>query len=142
MGKVLTPGLDSVRQASNSTLIFATIISKLKRERKARKKFIHYLKKITYGPYNYFNRHNCDFRTYLFIHLKIRNEMKNYRLTYLKLDSEGIQQVIFTTILQSKSMRGAKQKAKNLEPFEWHAMNLRSLESEWNRKIDRIEFNY
>lgn len=68
--------------------------------------------------------------------------MKNYRLTYLKLDSEGIQQVIFTTILQSKSMRGAKQKAKNLEPFEWHAMNLRSLESEWNRKIDRIEFNY
>lgn len=76
MGKALTPGLDSVRQVSNSTLIFAIIISKLKRERKARKKFIHYLKKITYGPYNYLNRINCDFRTYLFINLKIRNEMK------------------------------------------------------------------
>lgn len=68
--------------------------------------------------------------------------MKNYRLTYSKLDSHGILQVIFTTILQSKSMRGAKQKARNLEPFEWHSMNLVSLESEWNRKIDRIEFNY
>lgn len=39
-------------------------------------------------------------------------------------------------------MRGAKQKARNLEPFEWHAMNLVSLESEWNLKLDRIEFNY
>lgn len=68
--------------------------------------------------------------------------MKNYRLTYSKLDSHGIHQVFFTTIIQSKSMRGAKQKARNLEPSEWHAMNLVSLESEWNLKLDRIEFNY
>jgi hypothetical protein len=39
-------------------------------------------------------------------------------------------------------MRGAKQKARNLAPFEWHAMNLVSLESEFNLKLDRIEFNY
>jgi len=68
--------------------------------------------------------------------------MKNYRLKYSKLDSHGILQVIFTTILQSKSIRGAKMKAKNLAPFEWHAMDLISLESEWNLKIDKIEFNY
>lgn len=68
--------------------------------------------------------------------------MKNYRLKYSKLDSHGILQVIFTTILQSKSIRGAKMKAKNLAPFEWHSMDLISLESEWNLKIDKIEFNY
>jgi hypothetical protein len=68
--------------------------------------------------------------------------MKNYRLTYSKLDSHGIHQVIFTTILQSKSMRGAKQKAKNLEPFNWHSMSLVSLESEFNLALDKIEFNY
>lgn len=68
--------------------------------------------------------------------------MKNYRLTYSKLDSQGIHQVIFTTILQSKSMRGAKQKARNLEPFNWHAMNLVSLDCERRLKLDKIEFNY
>jgi hypothetical protein len=68
--------------------------------------------------------------------------MKNYRLTYSKLDQHGLFEIIFTTILQSKSMRGAKQKARNLQPFEWHAMNLVSLESEFNLKLDRIEFNY
>jgi hypothetical protein len=39
-------------------------------------------------------------------------------------------------------MRGAKQKARNLAPFDWSAMNLVSLESEFNLKLDRIEFNY
>ena len=68
--------------------------------------------------------------------------MKNYRLTYSKLDSHGLFEIIFTTIIQSKSMRGAKQKARNLAPFDWHAMNLVSLESEFNLKLDRIEFNY
>jgi hypothetical protein len=68
--------------------------------------------------------------------------MKNYRLTYSNLDRHGIHQVIFTTIIQSKSMRGAKQKARNLAPFEWHAMNLVSLEDPRNLQLDRIEFNY
>ena len=68
--------------------------------------------------------------------------MKKYRLTYSNLDRHGIHQVIFTTIIHSKSMRGAKQKARNLAPFDWHAMNLVSLESEFNLKLDRIEFNY
>jgi hypothetical protein len=68
--------------------------------------------------------------------------MKNYRLTYSKLDQHGIHQVIFTTILQSKSIRGAKQKARNLEPFEWHSMSLRSLECERNLFLDKLEFNY
>jgi hypothetical protein len=68
--------------------------------------------------------------------------MKNYRLTYKKLNSYGELVILFTTIIQAKSMRGAKQKARNLQPFEWHAMNLVSLESEFNLKLDRIEFNY
>ena len=68
--------------------------------------------------------------------------MKNYRLTFSKLDKQGIHQVIFTTIIQAKSMRGAKQKARNLEPFEWHSMSLRSLECERNLFLDKLEFNY
>ena len=68
--------------------------------------------------------------------------MKNYRLTYSKLDIHGMYEIIFSTIIQSKSMRGAKIKARNLEPFQWHSMNLVSLESEWNLKLDKIEFNY
>ena len=68
--------------------------------------------------------------------------MKNYRLTYSKLDSHGLFQIIFTAIIQAKSMRGAKQKARNLAPFEWHAMNLVSLEDQRNLQLDRIEFNY
>jgi hypothetical protein len=68
--------------------------------------------------------------------------MKNYRLTYSKLDQHGMFEIIFTAIINCKSMRGAKQKARNLAPFEWHAMNLVSLESEFNLKLDRIEFNY
>lgn len=68
--------------------------------------------------------------------------MKNYRLTYSKLDREGIHQVFFTTIIQSKSMRGAKQKARNLEPFNWDSMKIVSLECERRLKLDKIEFNY
>jgi hypothetical protein len=68
--------------------------------------------------------------------------MKNYRLTYSKLDSHGLFEIIFTTIIQSKSMRGAKQKARNLAPFDWHAMNLVSLEDQRNLQLDKIEFNY
>lgn len=68
--------------------------------------------------------------------------MKNYRLTYKKLDRNGMHQVIFTTIIQAKSMRGAVQRSKNLAPFDWSSRNIVSLESEFNLKLDRIEFNY
>jgi len=68
--------------------------------------------------------------------------MKNYRLTYSKLDKHGMHETIFTTIMQAKSMRGAIQKAKNLAPFNWHSRSIVSLESEFNLKLDRIEFNY
>ena len=39
-------------------------------------------------------------------------------------------------------MRGAKQKARNLAPFDWSAMNLVSLEDQRNLQLDKIEFNY
>lgn len=68
--------------------------------------------------------------------------MKNYRLTYSKLDRNGMYETIFTTIIQAKSARGAKMKAKKLEPFNWSSRNIVSLESEFNLKLDRIEFNY
>jgi len=68
--------------------------------------------------------------------------MKNYRLTYCKLDQHGMFEIIFTTIIHCKSMRGAKVKAKNLQPFQWHSMNLISLECERNLELDKIHFNY
>jgi hypothetical protein len=68
--------------------------------------------------------------------------MKNYRLTYSKLDKHGMHEIIFTTIISCKSMRGAQRKAKNLQPFQWHSMNLRSLECERNLFLDKLEFNY
>lgn len=68
--------------------------------------------------------------------------MKNYRLTYSKLDHQGMHQVIFTTIIQAKSARGASIKAKNLAPFNWSSRDIISLESELNLKLDKIEFNY
>ena len=39
-------------------------------------------------------------------------------------------------------MRGAQRKAKNLQPFQWHSMNLRSLECERNLFLDKLEFKY
>jgi hypothetical protein len=68
--------------------------------------------------------------------------MKNYRLTYKKLDRHGMYETIFTTIIQAKSARGAKMKAKNLAPFNWSSRDIISLESELNLKLDKIEFNY
>lgn len=68
--------------------------------------------------------------------------MKNYRLTFSKLNSQGLYETIFTTIIQAKSMRGAIQKAKNLEPFEWGSRSIISLEDERNLALDKIEFNY
>jgi len=51
-------------------------------------------------------------------------------------------ETIFTTIIQAKSARGAKMKAKNLAPFNWSSRDIISLESELNLKLDKIEFNY
>ena len=64
--------------------------------------------------------------------------MKNYRLTFRDIYSE----IIFTTIIQAKSMRGAVQRARNLEPFSYVSRSIISLESEFNLKLDKIEFNY
>lgn len=68
--------------------------------------------------------------------------MKNYRLTYKKLDYRGELVILFTSIIQAKSMRGALRIAKNLEPFQFVSMQIISLESEFNLKLDKIEFNY
>lgn len=68
--------------------------------------------------------------------------MKNFRLKFEKLNRLGLYETIFTTIIQAKSIRGAKRKAKNLEPFQWDAMRLASLECERNLQLDRIEFKY
>jgi hypothetical protein len=68
--------------------------------------------------------------------------MKNYRLKYEKWDKGLELRVIFSTIIQAKSMKGAKMKARNLEPFQWDSRDIISLEDEWNLKLDRIEFNY
>ena len=67
--------------------------------------------------------------------------MKNYRLTYKKWDKGLELKVIFTTIIQAKSMKGAVMRAKNLAPFQWDSRDIISLEDEWNLKRDRIEFN-
>ena len=68
--------------------------------------------------------------------------MKNFRLIYSKLDKQRTEEIIFNTIIQAKSMRGAKIKAKNLQPFQWDSMRLRSLEFESNLALDKLEFNY
>jgi hypothetical protein len=68
--------------------------------------------------------------------------MKNYRLTYKKWDKGLELRVIFTTIIQAKSIKGAVIRAKNLAPFQWDSRDIISLEDEWNLKLDRIEFNY
>jgi hypothetical protein len=68
--------------------------------------------------------------------------MKNFRLIYSKQDKQGTEEIIFNTIIQAKSMRGAKIKAKNLQPFQWDSMHLRSLECENNLFLEKLEFNY
>jgi hypothetical protein len=68
--------------------------------------------------------------------------MKNYRLTYEKWEKGLELRVIFTAIIQAKSMKGAVMRAKNLAPLQWDSRKIISLEDEWNKKLDRIEFNY
>jgi len=54
--------------------------------------------------------------------------MKNYRLTYKKSDSNQELKLVFSTIIQAKSMKGAIKIAKKLEPFEWDFRLLLSIE--------------
>ncbi len=68
--------------------------------------------------------------------------MKKFRITFKKLNAQGLHEIIFTTVVLCKSIRGAKIKARNLEPFEWHSQTIVDLTSEWNLKLDKIEFNY
>jgi hypothetical protein len=68
--------------------------------------------------------------------------MKNYRLTYEKWEKGLELRVIFTAIIQAKSMKGAVIRAKNLAPFQWDSRKIISLEDERNLQLDRIEFNY
>ena len=68
--------------------------------------------------------------------------MKKYRITFKKMNKQGEHEIIFTTIAMCKSIRGASQKARNLRPFDWSVQTITSLESEFNLKLDRLEFNY
>lgn len=69
--------------------------------------------------------------------------MNKFRITYKKLNSVGEYEIIFTTIVLCKSMRGAKMKARNLAPINvWHSQTITDLTNEWNLKLDKIEFNY
>ena len=74
--------------------------------------------------------------------LRTKLIMKKYRITFQKLNKQGMHEIVFTTIVFSKSIRGASQKARNLRPFEWSVETITSLESEWNLKLDKLEFNY
>jgi hypothetical protein len=68
--------------------------------------------------------------------------MKKFRITYKKLNSNGLHEIIFTTVVLCKSILGAKRKAKNLQPFTWDSQTIIDLSSEFNLKLDKIEFNY
>jgi hypothetical protein len=68
--------------------------------------------------------------------------MKNYRLVFGKWDANLDLKVIFATIISAKSMKGAMQKARKLEPLQWDSRHIISLEDERNLKLDRIQFNY
>jgi hypothetical protein len=39
-------------------------------------------------------------------------------------------------------MRGAKQKARNLEPFEWDGKKIIDLSYKLASQLDKLEFNY
>ena len=67
--------------------------------------------------------------------------MKKFRITYKKLNINGLH-IIFTAVVLCKSIRGAKIKAKNLAPHDWDTQTIVDLTNEWNLKLDKIEFNY
>lgn len=51
------------------------------------------------------------------------------------------EKLIFTTKVYSPSIKGAKIKAQNLEPFEWHKKTIKDLSYERNLFLDNIEFS-
>jgi hypothetical protein len=54
--------------------------------------------------------------------------MTNFRITYWKNENE-IETLLFTTKVKCKSMRGAKTKAKNLEPFDWSRCKIANIDT-------------
>jgi hypothetical protein len=60
-----------------------------------------------------------------------------FRITFYDKNEK----VIFTTKVFCASMRGAKIKAQNLEPFEWHKKTIKDLSFERNLFLDNIEFS-
>lgn len=50
--------------------------------------------------------------------------------------------VIFSTKIMAKNINSAKKMAKELEPFEFHSVKIVNLTSEWNKQLDKLEFNY
>jgi hypothetical protein len=67
--------------------------------------------------------------------------MKYFRIVYKDYNSNGILETKFSAKVLCKSMRGAKQKARNLEPFTWGALNIIDLSDERNLYLDNLEFN-
>lgn len=59
-----------------------------------------------------------------------------YRIAFYRQDDS----LILTAKVYSPSMRGAKMRAKNLEPFEWHRSSITDLSHPFNLAIDLIEF--
>ena len=69
--------------------------------------------------------------------------MHKFRITFKKINNKGLDEIIFTTVVLCKSMRGAKTKARNLAPLNtWHSQKITDLSNDWNLKLDKIEFNY
>lgn len=67
--------------------------------------------------------------------------MKKYRIAFKEINSNGMEEIIFTTIVMCKSMRGARRKASNIAPRNlWHTQTIVDLTNEWNLKLDKIEY--
>lgn len=62
---------------------------------------------------------------------------QKFRITFY-----GEIDVIFTTKIMAKNINSAKRIAKKLEPFEFNSVKIVNLTSEWNQKLDKLEFNY
>lgn len=61
---------------------------------------------------------------------------KPFRIAFYRQDDS----LIFTSKVYATSMRGAKTKARNLEPFEWHKSEITDLSHPFNLAIDLISF--
>lgn len=67
--------------------------------------------------------------------------MTNFRITFRKINSNGIDVILFTTKVLSKSMRGAKKRARNLEPFTWDKCEIYNIDNVNRAYLDHLEFN-